>query len=386
MPEADEERARRRLRAAAGKARHPALGLWNFVAEAGVLPDDDDLSDESVPDGEREYAEMRRAALVAAATEAVDSCITDLREMSFDHGGRPDADEAPDSFVFRWFPKRHRGAYDEDFFRKVLVIAVQVAADLANPEGGPAACTADEIVRHAVGRMAMELCEKAGLGRPWSHPDEYLLEDTDFEFLYSEQMDGLEDDPGAQAALGIDVPPVGDWFSPFNDSRFVHPYAETDSSAPDVHDLYQRLGEGDDPTVVFAPDVVDDAAPIAGFPAGSGIVALMRQAADPVPGHWVADESDPEQSFAALVAAAAADVGSGWLDWESHEGADSVRSEPVIQLTAHRHFPVGDDEPWVHAASAAGHFLAIPLRYVVSFRPDPEVRARWQQTFNDLLS
>jgi hypothetical protein len=46
---------------------------------------------------------------------------------------------------------------------------------------------------------------------------EYLIEDTDFEFVYSEQMDGLEDGPGAQAAFGIDVWP----------SRVVRPYAET---------------------------------------------------------------------------------------------------------------------------------------------------------------
>jgi len=41
--------------------------------------------------------------------------------------------------------------WGEDFFRKVMVTAVQVAADLADPRGGPASCTAEEIVRHAVG-------------------------------------------------------------------------------------------------------------------------------------------------------------------------------------------------------------------------------------------
>jgi hypothetical protein len=36
-----------------------------------------------------------------------------------------------------WFPGRHRDAYDEDFFRKVMVTAVQVAADLGDPAGRP---------------------------------------------------------------------------------------------------------------------------------------------------------------------------------------------------------------------------------------------------------
>jgi hypothetical protein len=72
-----------------------------------------------------------------------------------------------------------------------MVTAVQVAADLADLEGGPASCTAEEMVRHAVGVIAGEFCETVGLGRPWLDPDEYLLEDADFEFLYGKDMDGL---------------------------------------------------------------------------------------------------------------------------------------------------------------------------------------------------
>lgn len=89
--------------------------------------------------------------------------------------------------------------------------------------------------------------------------------------------------------------------------------------------------------------------------------------------------------FAALVTAAEADKGSGWLEWEPHDGADSIRAEPVVVLTAHRHFPFGDDEPWVHAAVGGGRFLAIPLRFVVSYRPDPEIRERWERVFSSLL-
>jgi len=57
----------------------------------------------------------------------------------------------------------------------------------------------------------------------------------------------------------------------------------------------------------------------------------------------------------------------------------------VIALTAHRHFPVGGHESWVHASIGGGRFLAIPLRFVVSYRPDPQVRKRWEQMSSDLL-
>ena len=374
-----------RLLAAAGKARHPELALWRFVADMGVLPDRDEISEDDVPDGEREAAELRRAALVVAAVDVVDRCVDDLQLTGFGDGQRPEPEEAEDSFVYEWFPGRHRSVYDEGFFRKVMVTAVQVAADLADPEGGPASCTAEEIVRHAVGVIAGELCEAAGLGRPWLDPDEYLLEDADFEFLYSQDMDGLEDDPGTQAALGVDVPPPRDWFSPFNRTRVVHPYLETPASAPALHDLYRRLGPDDDPAAVLAADIVDAAVPVAWLAAGSEIVAQARQAAAAGEGRWIPDDDHPEASFAALVTAAAAGKGSGWLEWEPHDGAGSVRADPVVVLTAHRHFPVGNDEPWVHAAVGGGRFLAVPMRFMVSYRPDPQVRERWERMFSDLL-
>lgn len=378
-----EETARARLAAMKGKARHPALELWNFVADLKVLPDVDEYSDDDVPETEREDAELRRASLVVAATDIIDFCMDDIGMVMFDDLGQVDEESAEDSFVWEIFPARHRRAYDQEFYRKALVTAVQVASDLADPHGGYAACTAEEIIRSVVGRLALSLCEDAGLGHPWSHPDELLLEDADFELLYRGEMDGLEDDPGAQRALGIDLPPVEDWFSPFNSDRAVHPYAETVSTAPEVHDLYPRLRHDNNPSILLDSAVVDDPAPITGFPAGSPLVALMRKSATPAPGQWVADESDPEASFAALVTAASGNHGSGWLEWEAYDGADSVRTEPVIQLTAHRHFPVGDDEPWVHTAGTGGHMLAIPLRYVVSFRPDPDIREQWEHRFDD---
>jgi len=258
-----------KLLAAAGKARHPKLALWRFVADTGVLPGQDEISEDDVPGGEREAAELRRAALVVAALDVVDRCVDDLQLTGFVDDQRPEPGEAEDSFVYEWFPGRHRGTYDEGFFRKVMVTAVQVAADLVDPQGGPASCTAEEIVRHAVGGIAGELCEADPLGKPWLDPDEYLLEDADFEFLYGQEMDGLENDPGTQAALGIDVPPPRDWFSPFNRTRVVHPYLETPATAPVLHDLYRRLEPGDDPAAVLAADVADAAAPVAWPAAGS---------------------------------------------------------------------------------------------------------------------
>jgi hypothetical protein len=60
---------------------------------------------------------------------------------------------------------------------------------------------------------------------------------------------------GTQAALGVDVPPPRNWFSPFNRTRVVHPYLETPATESALHDLYRRPGPDDDPSVVLAADV-----------------------------------------------------------------------------------------------------------------------------------
>jgi hypothetical protein len=205
----------------AGRVRHPGLTLVSFTAAPPEADGEEEgrsgwAGDDDVPAGGREAVVLCRAALLLAALDVVDQCIDDVRVVGFGGDGLPEGDGADGSFVHEWFPRRHRDACDEGFFRKALVSAVRVAGDLAGPRAGPVACTAEEIIRHAAGVMAGERCEAASLGWPWLDPDELLLEDTDFEYLYGTGMDGLEDDPATQAGLSVEVPPVSDWFSPFN--------------------------------------------------------------------------------------------------------------------------------------------------------------------------
>jgi hypothetical protein len=382
---------REQLARTADRVRHPSLGLANFVPPESDYADTDDDDEATVPAQERQPARLRRAALALAAIEIIDRCIDDLQVVEFDDDGRPlDPDEVEDTFVYDAFPPRYRRGYDEAFFRKVLVTAIKVAHDLADPHGGQAACTAEEIIRRAVGGLAMHVWEITGLGPALLDPDELLLEDTDFELLFDEAFDGLEDDPASQAGMNVEVPRLRDWFAPFNDRRVVHPYTETPRS-PDLglHDLRQRLvdaglSQGD----LLDAGVVDAAAPVSSLAAGSEIVALARRASDRTePDLWIADDTAPDESFAALVAAVSrAEEGSGWLSWEPHEGADTVRTDAVVFFVPHRHFPLGEDEPWADAALGGGRLVGVPLRYVVNYRPDPEVRRRWNDAFANLAT
>jgi hypothetical protein len=375
------------LAAAVSDARHPALLLSCFVAESldedQILDPGDGLDDlgSGVPEQVRRDAELRRAALVVASSWVVERCLVDLVKVEFDDAGHADPDEANDSLVYEAFPERHRPAYDSAFFRRVLVSAVKVAYDLADPNGGPAACTAEEILRSYIGRVAVELCSEAGLGEPFLHPDQMLLEDTDFESLYVDAMDGLEDDPALQATINLDVAPVGDWFAPFNSRRIVHPYARTEPRREfELHDLRRRLiGLADGQRASIDWSGLDDPAPIEGMAAISEVVELARAAVrrDPVAGVWVSDPTHAEDSFGELIRAATlSERGSGWLTWEPHANAGVVRTDGVVLLEPHRHYPIGADQAWVDV-SFGSRIVSVPLSAVVSFEPDPEPRRRW---------
>jgi hypothetical protein len=280
--------------------RHPALILSCFtpssVDEDAVLDDDDIAPD--VPPEEVDDARLRRAALAVAAVSVVERCLDDLAELSFDDDGMPDPEEAEDSFVYEHFPPRHRRAYNEAFFRKVLVTAVKVSQDLADPHGGPAACTVEEILRSSIGREAVVLREEAKLGIPCVHPDEILLEDVDFECYYDDDMDGLEGDPAHQVAIQVELPDVADWFTPFNDSRIVHPYARTEPSGEhELHDLRRRFRKlSAEAQEALKDAAIDDPAPLVGFEASSDVVMLARTAAVAAGAReWVADPHNAEE-------------------------------------------------------------------------------------------
>lgn len=376
------------LLAASDKVRHPALSLDYFVSSdyLDLLGENEDESLHGVPEGEVQAAKIRRGSVMAAAEQVIDQCIEDLKQVTFGHDGFPVSDRAEESFVYEEFPRRHRHAYDQGFYRKVLVTAVKVAQDLADPQGVEAACTAEEIIRAALGHIATGLCELVELDEPEVHLEDALLEDVDFESLFDDDMDGIEDDPARQAAWGITVPNVADWFSPFNNHSVVHPYAETKpSEQPMVHDLLHRVDASDQRRVILESSSIDAPHEISGLPAHSEVVALARSstAADADPAVWIPNEGDPERSYEALLSAlTTSHRGSGWLTWEPHENADLVRTDPVVSVTAHRHFPVGRDEPWLWAAVGGGRLLAIPLAVVVAYQPDSNVRQAWENRFD----
>ncbi|TCC55370.1 hypothetical protein E0H73_36225 [Kribbella pittospori] len=357
------------------------------ISHLGTSDEREDLGDEPPSDADL-LAERRLLGAVAlAAISIIDECIADMQTIGvveMDSDGELDPKTYADTFVWDHFPPRLRASYDPQFFAKVLVCVVKVSHDLANPAAGRPACIAEEIIVNAICKYAYALMDEAGLDYD-EDLEELLLDDGDFELLFSKDMDGLEEDPAKQRSLGMWLPPVEDWFTPFNSDRVVHPYAETSATTPRVHDLFHLLDSDELRALAREPDVVDAPAPITGLPPISEVVSLARQATIGDAETWVADDSDAEYSYSALIEVSQV-ANSGWLTWEPHESADVVRSDAVVRFATHRHYPVGADQPWAEVAMTSGVIMHIPLAAVVSYRPDPAVYERWNSMWSPLES
>jgi hypothetical protein len=375
----------------ADRARHPALTLASFLdgpidvhdVDDGVDVDDMDEADLLAAGATAEQlyaASLRRGAVVWAANEVISCCADDLTELDWDLAtGLPDPDSGLDEpFLWTFFPSRFRGVYTRAFQLDVLVTATKVAYDLARPDAGPPACIAEELIRNAVIEIALAGIEQAGLGRPWLDPSEVLLEDVDFEVLFSPDMDGIEADPATQRDLGMWVPGAADWFTPFNSERIVHPFCQTEQTGPRAHDLH-RLMDDDTYEQPFDPAIVDRPDPIACLDPLSDTVREARQNQDSsATDMWVPDAEHPEDSFARLLTLTGDGAASGWLTWQPDEGADAVRTQPVLWFRPHRHFPAGVDQPWAEVTTTSA-ILFVPLAAIAAFRPDPGVRAGYGQ-------
>lgn len=382
------------LTAYADRVRTPLLSDDAFTCglEDTAWDDDGELTR---PLTAQEQADIRarRGALMLAALVIMDEVFDDLETIGFD----PDLDDPDDkentlvhrndTFIYQAFPPRYRSAYDGVFARKATVSVAKVVADLGSPNGDYPACTAEEIVTHAIIQRAYSLMLEADLIDDSMDLDleGYLLQDTDFRMLFWSQMDGIEDDAASQEALGMFVPSVADWFTPIGPERYPHPYAETARRQPRANTLpLPRTDEEEaaqhDPGIIDAPTPVTGLAPI------SAIVELARADARRAnePGTWVPDEDNPDASVQALAALMESTQGSGHLTWEANKDSDTIRTDRTVEGTAHPHFP-DPDVPHLSVSTGRG-YLNIPLTAVVSWRPDLLVREEWNMHFSSMLT
>jgi hypothetical protein len=369
--------------------RHPVLTLDLFTRDHRYDDSDEPLDDERFEDEpddeaiaatldpeELRAARRRRGALMFAANLVFDRIVDDL--VSSDEQRRRLGEER---FVEEYLPAQYRQRYDAPFVRKLLATAAKVSQDLATADYSFPGCTAEELVLSMIVQQWEVLLDLTGLGQSWTDLSEYLFEDTDFEYLFEPEMDGVENDPLVHKTSGIEVNPIGDWFVPFNADSRVHPYAvDMTDREPTLFDLTHIDANGEHVlahpgAVSEMPSVVDGLDPVSDLVAVARRDSRAHRDAD----EWIPDEADPARSFAEL---AARPITSGVLTLQA--GPDEVITEvPVLWFTPHPAHPA-TGTAWAEVAYFHGR-TELPLSAVVSFRPDPSVRERWEAVFKPLL-
>jgi len=182
-----------------------------------------------VPIGWCEYPrsalpESHWKALYEANTILIDEVLEDLTDLragtGFEHLGIAD-----------YLPPRYLTRYDDEFLRRFLMCLTSVGLKLRLPGFHPLGCVAEELALHAMIERARELLEEDGEEDDYSAWEDYAFEDADFELLYDDVMDGIEESPVGRR-LGMAPMGFHDWFVPFSPPRVVHPYVDAGDVPP----------------------------------------------------------------------------------------------------------------------------------------------------------
>jgi hypothetical protein len=136
------------------------------------------------------------------------------------------------TMVGLYLPERYLYKYTPYFLRKFAVCLITVAWKLAQPRHIPLSSLAEELAAWVIIQEAQRQLEDETDAEAENAFDAFIdtyFEDTDFEFLYDDRYDGIEETELAQI-LGISPLAFQDWFTPFSDEPFrtPHPYVIED--------------------------------------------------------------------------------------------------------------------------------------------------------------
>ncbi|WNI16830.1 hypothetical protein [Actinacidiphila sp. ITFR-21] len=212
----------------------------------------------------REDAEIAAGALVYAVDILVDALFDDLAILEETGTSVAENDEEP-FMVLGDLPGRFALQYTPLFARRLVVTAVAMTGRLAQPRFGRLSCVAEELLMRLLLTQAevvadLHALHTAGVGAALEAFAARLYGDVDHEWLYRPAVDGPAfDDPaldgpapaGAGKAPGPADPgiaPLGfeDWFTPFGEGWYVHPYAADEDEPEDEMEAEEQGAAGDE--------------------------------------------------------------------------------------------------------------------------------------------
>ena len=179
-------------------------------------------------------------ALHGAGDVLIDSYCDDLAHLST--GGAFDA-----TFMSSDLPRRYLARYDYLFAKRFFTCLVTVVWKLGAPEQYDLACVAEEMALHALIEQATMDLERRGVEADFGDFCDDAFQDLDFLWLFDPKYDGIEDSPEG-AFLGVGNLHFDEWFTPFLNVLYVHPYASGISPALPPSELADDETEDDPPS------------------------------------------------------------------------------------------------------------------------------------------
>ncbi|MFB7406178.1 hypothetical protein ACFCZ2_03250 [Streptomyces sp. NPDC056202] len=181
-----------------------------------------------------EAAELAAGALVYAAEVLIDELYDDVQTLADEETNV--AECRGELWHLAELPPRYGLAYDELFARRFLVTAIALTTRFTDGSFHALGCLAEELVLKLLLQQAHSTLDLYGLlgddvAEALGRFADEVYEDTDFEWLYDDARDDVDEDP-ALAGAGITPTAIGTWFTPFDDDRYVHPYAVDEETGP----------------------------------------------------------------------------------------------------------------------------------------------------------
>lgn len=221
--EADSKSAEARMRALAPRLR--SFGPGMFGAE--VEEDEDGDPEFAATTVSEEDATLAAGALIWATDVLLDELFQDTFSLAEQGTNVSEYDEL--LWQLDNLPPRYALQYNSRFARRFLVTTVALTTRFTEGSFVQLSCVAEELSLRLLLASAEVTLETFGLlsdgvAAALECFTDLVYEDMDHEWLYDDSTDGIEEtDVGAH--LGVAPMDLASWFKPFNDGRYVHPYA-----------------------------------------------------------------------------------------------------------------------------------------------------------------
>ncbi|MGW8377658.1 hypothetical protein [Streptomyces sp. ODS28] len=193
------------------------------------------VADDEADDGEEDYevgvapedAKVAAGALVHSTVVMVDELFQDLHVLMREETNVAETEHP--MWVLDELPSRYALQYDAKFARRFLTTVLAMTTRFTDGSFQQLGCLAEELALKLLLDQTTSTLETFGLlsAGPSQALDcfaEEIYEDMDFEWLYDDSKDGIDED---EALDRFGITPLGfaSWFRPFNEGRYVHPFS-----------------------------------------------------------------------------------------------------------------------------------------------------------------